>query len=127
MIWTRYFNPLPALTSPGMSSNFDQLSDFSHELDFQTPLEHLPRLAPHFFLPPLENKPQNPIMENLKLEALNMNMPTRSYEPVLPKELTVLSLDASQIMKQSEVLSARAIEELWMQAVTRHTETRDQG
>ena len=63
-------------------------------------------------------------MENLKLEALNINMPTISYEQVLPKELAVLSLDASLIMKQSEVSSARAIEELWMQAVTRKLGTK---
>jgi hypothetical protein len=73
-----------------MWPTFDQLSYFNHELDFQRPLEELPRLAPHFFLPPLENKPQNPIMDILKPEALNTNMPARSYEPLISKELAVL-------------------------------------
>ena len=107
-----------------MWPTFDQLSDFSHEFDLQTPLEDLPRLAPRFFVPPLENKPQNPIMESLRLEALNMNIPARSYEPVLPKELAVLSLDTSQIIKDLEGSPATAIEELWMQAATRKLGTK---
>lgn len=116
--------PLHILHLPGMWPTFDQLSDFSHGLDFQRPLEDLPRLAPHFFVPPLENKPQNPIMDILKLEALNTNMPARSYEPLIPKELAVLSLDASQIMKELEGSPTKAIEELWMQAATRKLGTK---
>jgi hypothetical protein len=94
-----------------MWPTFDQLSYFNHELDFQRPLEKLPRLAPHFFVPPLENKPQNPITDILKLEALNTNMPARSYEPLIPKELAVLSLDTSQIMKEVEGSPTRVIQE----------------
>ena len=107
-----------------MWPTFDQLSDFSHELDFQRPLEDLPRIAPHFFVPPLGNKPQNPIMDMLKLEALNTNMPARSYGPLIPKELEVLTLDASQIIKELEGSPTRTIQELWMQAATRKLGTK---
>jgi hypothetical protein len=79
-----------------MWPTFDQLSYFNHELDFQRPLE---------------NKPQNPITDILKLEALNTNMPARSYEPLIPKELAVLSLDTSQIMKEVEGSPTRVIQE----------------
>jgi len=109
---------------PRMWPTFDQLSDLSHELDFQKPLEDLPRLAPHFFVPPLENKPQNPIMDILKLEALNSNMPARSYKPLIPKELAVLSLDTSPLMKEPQGSPTRAIQELWMQAATRKLGTK---
>jgi hypothetical protein len=107
-----------------MWPTFDQLSYLNHELDFQRPLEELPRLAPHFFVPPLENKPQNPIMDILKLEALNTNMPARNYERLIPEELAVLSLDTSQIMKELEGSPTRVIQELWMQAATRKLGTK---
>jgi hypothetical protein len=107
-----------------MWSTFDQLTYFNHELYFQRPLEELPRLALHFFVPPLENKPQNPIMDILKLEASNTNMPARSHEPLIPKELAVLSLDTSQIMKELEGSPTRVIQKLWMQAATRKLGTK---
>ena len=107
-----------------MWPTFYQLSYFDHVLDFQKPLEELPRLAPHFFVPALENKPQNPIMDILKLETLNTNMPARMYEPLIPKELAVLSLDTSHIMKELEASPTRAIEELWKQAATRKLGTK---
>ena len=124
MMSTRKRTRLGALTISRMWPTFDQLSYFSHELDFQRSLEDLPRLAPQFFVPPLENKPQNPIMDLLKLEASNTNMPARSYEPPIPKELAVLSLDTSKITKELEGSPTRAIEELWTQAATRKLGTK---
>lgn len=68
--------------------------DFGHDLDFPPALDELPRISPFFFVPPLENKPQNPIMENLKLEKVNMNIRPMPLPPKqLPEELEALTLD----------------------------------
>ncbi|KAF8971184.1 gamma-tubulin complex, DGRIP91/SPC98 component protein [Flammula alnicola] len=99
-----------------MWHTFSQESDFNHELEMQAPLNDLPRIAPCFFVPPLENKPQNPIMESLKLEKMNMNMPLRYFQSQLPPELAVLTMDTAHIKEEQ---SATKIEELWNNAVTR--------
>lgn len=42
-----------------------------------SPLQDLPHVMPIFFVPPLEDVPQNPIMDNLKIEEANLNLPKR--------------------------------------------------
>ena len=39
--------------------------------------DDLSPIAPRFFVPLLEDKPQNPILESLRLEAANLNLPDR--------------------------------------------------
>jgi len=39
--------------------------------------DDLSPIAPRFFVPFLEDKPQNPILESLRLEAANSNLPDR--------------------------------------------------
>ncbi|GBE81235.1 hypothetical protein SCP_0309620 [Sparassis crispa] len=54
-------------------------------------IESLPDLPPHFFVPKLLDKPQNPIMDTLKLrESLHKSPPALH---TIPKELEVLTLD----------------------------------
>ncbi|KAG5634756.1 hypothetical protein H0H81_000887 [Sphagnurus paluster] len=50
----------------------------------------LPPLVPHFFVPPLTEKPQNPIMDTLKQE---MEYKNRKPFPSLPPELNLLTVD----------------------------------
>ena len=51
-----------------------------HDNDFfdSRPLPALPHVKPFFFVPPLEDKPQNPIMDSLKIEEANINLPKRT-------------------------------------------------
>ncbi|KAF4620414.1 hypothetical protein D9613_000179 [Agrocybe pediades] len=72
--------------------------DFSsHNFEMPPALEDLPRITPFFFVPPLENKPQNPIMESLKLEKMNTNLPPRPVPlKQLPDELEALTQDFIQ-------------------------------
>jgi hypothetical protein len=93
------------------------------DYDFSAPLdEHaeslLPRIAPSFFVPPLEDKPQNPIMDSLKLEKMNEMKPKRRFQPYqLPQELAILTLDNDFTSKEEETWTR--IEELWNNAVIR--------
>ncbi|PPQ70803.1 hypothetical protein CVT25_000030 [Psilocybe cyanescens] len=99
---------------------FSPLSDFHHEFKSSPPLDELPRIMPFFFVPPLENKPQNPIMENLKLEQLNTNLLPRRYiqqRPPLPEELVSLALEDNRV--RTEENSFKRVEELWKGAATR--------
>ncbi|KAF8149545.1 Spc98 family-domain-containing protein [Crassisporium funariophilum] len=93
----------------------EHLQDLSVELGRPSMMNDLPRVIPRFFVPPLENKPQNPIMETLKLEDMNSNLPTRSYKPqYLPPELAILSLG-----RPTEEESAYSVEQLWTNALIR--------
>jgi hypothetical protein len=51
-----------------------QFDTETKENDFS---DDLSPIAPRFFVPLLEDKPQNPILESLKLEAANLNLPDR--------------------------------------------------
>lgn len=83
---------------------------------FHDPLNELPCIVPSFFVPELENKPQNPIMDSLKLEKLNTNLPVRSLGVErLPDELAILTLPED--LEGSR--SATAVEQLWMNALQR--------
>jgi hypothetical protein len=51
-----------------------QFDTETKENDFS---DDLSPIAPRFFVPLLEDKPQNPILESLRLEAANLNLPDR--------------------------------------------------
>lgn len=76
-------------------------------------LRELPRVFPHFFVPQLSDKPQNPIMDTLTLTATNKALPPRPIPPSLPPELLILSADLEP------VADYRTTSSLWTQAVTR--------
>ncbi|KDR74981.1 hypothetical protein GALMADRAFT_69458 [Galerina marginata CBS 339.88] len=97
-----------------MWHTFVRQSDFNNEFDLP-PLDDLPRVMPYFFVPPMENKPQNPIMENLKLEKMNTSIPPRRlHPPLLPKELSSWTLEIAHTREQER--SPNTVEELWRNA-----------
>jgi hypothetical protein len=74
----------------------------------------LPQILPRFFVPPLEDKPQNPILEVLNLESITSNLPPRLFQPhLLPQELTDLSLNVTQQRPETKV------EDIWAKALIR--------
>ncbi|KAF9473401.1 gamma-tubulin complex, DGRIP91/SPC98 component protein [Pholiota conissans] len=93
------------------------------DYDFEAPFDDhvqslLPRIVPSFFVPPLEDKPQNPIMDTLKVENMNATKPARHFRPSqLPQELAILTFDKDLPRKEEE--SWEGIKELWDNAVTR--------
>lgn len=92
-------------------------SDSDNGFHIPPTLDDLPRIMPYFFVPPLEDKPQNPIMESLKLESMNMNVPPRTFHPQLPQELMALTLDV--VHAREDETSSKSVEELWRNAATR--------
>ena len=77
----------------------------------------LPQILPRFFVPPLEDKPQNPILEVLDLESITSNLPPRLFQPhLLPQELATLSLNVSQAVQQQ---TDTKVEEVWTNALIR--------
>jgi len=78
----------------------------------------LPQIVPRFFVPPLEDKPQNPILEALKLENINSNLLPRLFQ--LPEELAALSLNVSQIVEPEPKAK---VEEIWKNALIRRRGT----
>lgn len=94
----------------------DRLLDFSDEFEqlYRPKANDLPQILPRFFVPALENKPQNPILEALNLENINSNLPPRSFQPhLLPQELAALSLNVVQQEPEQKV------EEIWTNALIR--------
>ncbi|KJA27578.1 hypothetical protein HYPSUDRAFT_62653 [Hypholoma sublateritium FD-334 SS-4] len=92
--------------------------DYDFSSPFEVPLVNLPQFLPHFSIPTLENKPQNPIMDTLKLEKMNAEMPKRHFQPeLLPPELALLTLDTDRLAEEEN--SRTRIEELWNSAVHR--------
>lgn len=93
-------------------------SDF-HDFNspYKDPLESLPYFVPHFTVPALENKPQNPILDTLNLEHVNSRLPKRFFHPEqLPEELVLLTLDNHVVPE--ETLHTRT-EKLWNNALHR--------
>ncbi|GLB36953.1 putative spindle pole body component [Lyophyllum shimeji] len=76
--------------------------------DLHLPPLDLPPLPPHFFVPPLADKPQNPIMDTLKQEAEHRKRPPL---PRLPPELSLLVVDPPK--------EPRPRYNLWSDALTR--------
>ena len=96
-----------------------QLLDVSDDFGqlYQPKAHDLPQIVPRFFVPPLEDKPQNPILEALNLESINSNLAPRLFQPhLLPPELVALSLNANQIVEQEPEAK---VEELWKNALIR--------
>ena len=91
--------------------------DHGVETPKDAPLHDLPRLMPRFFVPLLENKPQNPIMDSLKLEEANTNLPTRIQLQRLPDELLTLSL--ANFEARGTRASPTSLQELWDSAAQR--------
>ncbi|KAK7005800.1 spindle pole body component [Favolaschia claudopus] len=71
-----------------------QLPTLSDEFDQLTLKDALPELMPRFFVPPMLDKPQNPILETLKLRDPIAPVPTPS-RLLLPTELASVTLDSS--------------------------------
>ncbi|KAF8800245.1 gamma-tubulin complex, DGRIP91/SPC98 component protein [Phlegmacium glaucopus] len=93
-----------------------QLLDVSDDFRqlYRVKSNYLPQIVPCFFVPPLEDKPQNPILEALKLENINSNLPPRLFQPhLLPQELAVLSLGTVDQEPEAKV------EEIWKNALIR--------
>ena len=78
----------------------------------------MPQLRPHFFVPRLEDKPQNPIMDTLRLWR-NRSRPQEwtqeKSSSALPPELRLLSEDVLQL----EYARKNQMQTIWTQAVTR--------
>ncbi|KAF9010717.1 gamma-tubulin complex, DGRIP91/SPC98 component protein [Cyathus striatus] len=91
------------------------------EFEETATLDELPELFPRFFVPPLEEKPQNPILEMLKLSATNQSLPPR---PLLPTERAGLA--SSQVESLSEVQPPTPVHVLWSELLTRKTLPKNQ-
>ena len=97
----------------------DQLLNISDDFGqlYRPKANDLPQVLPRFFVPPLEDKPQNPILEVLELESITSNLSPRLFQPhLLPQELTTLSLNATQVVQQTE----SKVEEIWTNALVRN-------
>ena len=97
----------------------DQLLNISDDFGqlYQPKANDLPQILPRFFVPPLADKPQNPILEVLELEKITSNLPPRSFQPhLLPQELTALSLNVGQVVQQTDL----KVEEIWTNALVRN-------
>ncbi|TFK44260.1 gamma-tubulin complex, DGRIP91/SPC98 component protein [Crucibulum laeve] len=88
--------------------NLPELDDFEQK----TSSNGLPPLGPRFFVPPLVDKPQNPIMDSLKLTASNKSLPPR---PRLPLELLLIASDIERIPERVPKLANT----LWTDAAAR--------
>ena len=74
----------------------------------------LSQILPRFFVPSLEDKLQDPILEALNLEHTNSNLPPRLSQPHLfPPELAALDLNVVQQEPETKV------EEMWTNALVR--------
>ena len=94
----------------------DQLLDVGDDFEqfYRLKANDLPQVLPRFFVPPLEDKPQDPILEALKLENINSNLPPRLFQPhLLPQELAALSLNVVQHEPETKV------EDIWRNALIR--------
>ncbi|KAF9526505.1 Spc98 family-domain-containing protein [Crepidotus variabilis] len=91
-------------------------------------LQDLPRIMPHFFVPALEDKPQNPIMESLGLEKANTLLPERKPRSFAlsddPSGLSVRVLKPPEIAIVEEDRIAE-VQALWLGAVVRKSGVRN--
>jgi hypothetical protein len=97
----------------------DQLLNVSDDFGqlYRPKANDLPQILPRFFVPPLEDKPQNPILEALNREIITSNLPSRLFQPhLLPQELTALSLNVSQVVQQQP---ETRVEDIWTNALIR--------
>ncbi|KAI0356163.1 hypothetical protein OH77DRAFT_1423763 [Trametes cingulata] len=94
--------------------NFDETTlEDDHHLHHDT----LPDLQPRFFIPRLADKPQNPIMDTLRLMRTHEH--PRPVEPIslrVPLELQLLSEDVARFAQEKQA-QAR-LEDVWRMAVS---------
>lgn len=82
----------------------------------------LPELPPRFFIPRLDDKPQNPIMDTLRILQKNSHSTFNSAPPppTLPPELVLLSGD---LLKVAQARQSN-LEDIWQSALLhRHGHT----
>ena len=98
----------------------DQLLNINDDFGqlYRPKANDLPQILPRFFVPPLEDKPQDPILEVLELESITSNLPPRFFEPrLLPLALTPLSLNVAQVVQQQPETK---VEDIWTNALVRN-------
>lgn len=85
--------------------------------DAGPPICALPELRPQFFIPRLEEKPQNPIMDTLRFwqHRSQLQDDFMAQTRVLPQELRLLSEDVLKF----EQAKRDQLESIWSQAVSR--------
>jgi hypothetical protein len=65
-------------------------------------LDELPPIFPAFLIPPLHDKPQNPILDTIKLSEKKLKDFTR-VTPSLPPELHIVSEDLLRLRLEAEI------------------------
>ncbi|KAF9001554.1 hypothetical protein BDQ17DRAFT_1327206 [Cyathus striatus] len=110
-IWDAFF------TSCNIWHSDEPLEEFEQTAT----LDELPELFPPFFVPPLEEKPQNSILDILKLSATNQTLPPR---PLLPTERAGLA--SGQVELLLEVQPPTPVHMLWNELLTRKTLPKNQ-
>ncbi|RDB16899.1 Gamma-tubulin complex component 3 [Hypsizygus marmoreus] len=90
--------------------------------DLKRSITDLPSIAPRFFVPPLPDKPQNPIMDTIRLASAHKDR--TSMLPILPPELNLLTLQ-----REDEQLPRprKAGYNLWTDAITRNIGNRSKA
>jgi hypothetical protein len=73
-------------------------------------------ILPHFFVPPLADKPQNPIMDTIKLISTNRQKP--AYPQNLPHKLSLLALNQPDATEPTRPKSP--LRDMWLDAATRN-------
>src|SRR6266545_1915924 len=84
------------------SASFD-LSNLGEKNDGD--LQDLPPILPRFFVLPLEDKPQNPIMENLRLEDANLRMLRAPRRKVVDRRNGTKEKVVANVVKDKSVLA----------------------
>ncbi|KAG6838542.1 hypothetical protein C0991_000383, partial [Blastosporella zonata] len=104
------FHGYPNITKVFPMDGYAPLDDAESPDNIQRPLLDLPPLPLRFFVPPLTDKPQNPIMDTLKQEQERQKS---SVLFKLPPELGILAMDPPV-----EARPRNAVYNLWTQALT---------
>lgn len=100
--------------------HLSDIDSFDFSKDIRT-FPVLPHVKPFFFVPPLEDKPQNPIMDNLKIEEANSNMPKRTTRMKIRIETEVEDPETSLPWSLEETKRKAEVELLWTGAAKQKT------
>ncbi|KAF5386245.1 hypothetical protein D9615_002656 [Tricholomella constricta] len=106
------FHRYSAAQSTLSMDGYAPLAEVNPQDYLETPPNELPSLPPHFFVPPLSDKPQNPIMDTLKQEMEARKRPPLYY---LPQEIGLLVIDSL----------TQPSHNLWSDALTRNLGVRN--
>ena len=102
------FVPIPHLSElPSVSFGLSKIGE-QHGRDLQDLVPILPR----FFVPPLEDKPQNPIMENLRLEEANLRVLKAPRRKVVDRRDDT----KEKVVKVDDSSAAKGVETIWREA-----------